>query len=43
MKDIKQQLAYMWKHREAVLGLIILLVLLFSGLILIEVVIDQTL
>ena len=43
MKDIKKQLAYMWKHREAVLGLIILLVLLFSGLILIEVVIDQTL
>jgi hypothetical protein len=33
----------MWKHREAVVGLIILLVLLFSGLILIEVVIDQTL
>ena len=43
MKNIKQQLAYMWKHREAVLGLIVLLVLLFSGLILIEIVIDQTL
>lgn len=43
MKDIKKQLAYMWKHREAVLGLIILLVLLFSGLALLELVIDQTL
>ena len=43
MKNIKQQLAYMWKHREAVIGLIILLVLLFSGLILIEVVIDKAL
>ena len=43
MKNIKKQLAYMWKHREAVIGLIILLVLLFSGLILIEIVIDKTL
>jgi len=43
MKNIKQQLAYMWKHREAVLGLIILLALLFSGLVLIEVVIDKAL
>ena len=43
MKDIKKQLAYMWKHREAVLGLIILLALLFSGLALLEIVIDQTL
>ena len=43
MKEFKKQLAYMWKHREAVLGLIILLVLLFSGLVLIEVVIDKTL
>ena len=43
MKDIKKQLAYMWKHREAVLGLIILLALLFSGLILIEVIIDKAL
>ena len=33
----------MWKHREAVIGLIVLLALLFSGLILIEVVIDKTL
>ena len=43
MKDIKKQLAYMWKHREAVLGLIILLALLFSGLVLIEVIIDKAL
>ena len=43
MKDIKKQLAYMWKHRQAVLGLIILLALLFSGLVLIEVVIDKAL
>ena len=43
MKNIKKQLAYMWKHREAVIGLIVLLALLFSGLILIEVVIDKTL
>ena len=43
MKNIKQQLAYMWKHREAVIGLIILLALLFSGLVLIEVIIDKAL
>ena len=43
MKDFKKQLAYIWKHREAVLGLIIILALLFSGLILIEVVIDKAL
>jgi len=43
MKNIKQQLAYMWKHREAVIGLIVLLALLFSGLVLIEIVIDKTL
>lgn len=43
MKNIKKQLAYMWKHREAVIGLIILLALLFSGLALLELVIDQTL
>jgi len=33
----------MWKHREAVIGLIILLALLFSGLVLIEVIIDKAL
>jgi hypothetical protein len=43
MKDFKKQLAYIWKHREAVLGLIIILALLFSGLVLIEVVIDKAL
>ena len=43
MKNIKQQLAYMWKHREAVLGLIVFLALLFSGLVLIEVIIDKAL
>ena len=43
MRKFKQQLAYVWKHREAILGLIIILVLLFSGLILIETVIDKTL
>ena len=43
MKDIKKQLAYMWKHREAVVGLIIILLLLLSGLLLLEVVIDQAL
>ena len=43
MKNIKQQLAYIWKHREAVIGLIVLLALLFSGLALLELVIDQTL
>jgi hypothetical protein len=43
MKELKKQLAYMWKHREAVLGLIIILLLLLSGLVLIEIVIDQAL
>lgn len=43
MRDFKQQLAYVWEHREAVIGLIILLALLFSGLALLELVIDQTL
>lgn len=43
MKNIKKQLAYIWKHREAVIGLIILLAILFSGLVLIEVIIDKAL
>ena len=43
MKEFKKQLAYMWKHREAVVGLIIILLLLLSGLLLLEVVIDQAL
>lgn len=43
MKNIKQQLTYIWKHRETVLGLIILLALLFSGMILIETVINNAL
>ena len=43
MKDIKQQLAYIWKHREAVIGLIIILFFLFFGLVLIEIIIDKTL
>jgi len=43
MKDIKQQLAYIWKHREAAIGLIIILFFLFFGLILIEIIIDKAL
>ncbi len=43
MKEFKKQLAYMWKHREAVVGLIIILLLLLSGLLLLEIVIDQAL
>jgi hypothetical protein len=43
MKNIKQQLAYAWKHREAILGLTILITLLICALALIEVIIDKTL
>lgn len=43
MKRIKQQLAYLWRNREAILGLTILLALLFSGLVLIEIIIDKAL
>jgi len=43
MKELKKDLAYLWKHREAVVGLIILLALIFSGLALIALVIEETL
>jgi hypothetical protein len=43
MKYIKQQLAYLWRNREAIIGLIILLLFLFSGLIILEVVIEEVL
>ena len=43
MKELKKDLAYLWKHREAVVGLIILLALIFSGLALITLVIEETL
>jgi hypothetical protein len=43
MKYIKQQLAYVWKHREAIIGLTILLTILFTGLILLEHVIEEVL
>jgi hypothetical protein len=39
MKYIKQQLAYVWEHREAIIGLTIL----FTGLVLLEHVIQETL
>jgi hypothetical protein len=42
MKYIKQQLAYVWEHREAI-GLTILLTILFTGLVLLEHVIQETL
>lgn len=43
MKNIKLQLAYIWKHREAIIGLTILLTILFTGLLLLEHVIEETL
>jgi hypothetical protein len=43
MKYIKQQLAYVWEHREAIIGLTILLTILFTGLVLLEHVIQETL
>ena len=43
MKYIKQQLAYLWRNREAIIGLIILLLFLFSGLIILEVAIEEVL
>lgn len=43
MKNIKQQLAYMWKHREAAIGLIIMLLVFISGLIILEAVIEEIL
>lgn len=43
MKNFKQQLAYLWKHREAIIGLTIILLILLSGLILLENVIENQL
>lgn len=43
MKYIKQQLAYLWKNREAIIGLTILLTILFTGLVLLEIVIEEAL
>jgi hypothetical protein len=43
MKNFKQQLAYLWKHREVIIKLAILLTMLFLGLVLIEHVIQETL
>lgn len=35
MNNIKQKLAYLWKNREAIIGLTILLAILFLGLLVI--------
>ena len=43
MRNFKEQLAYLWKHGEAIVGLIIILGLLFSGFALIALVIEETL
>lgn len=43
MKELKKELAYLWKHREAVVGIIIFLALIFSGLSLIALIIEETL
>jgi hypothetical protein len=43
MKNIKRELAYMWKHRDAAFGIAVLLTILFCGLALIEVIIDKAL
>ena len=40
MKNIKQKLAYLWKNREAIIGLTILLAILFLGLLLLKNVIE---
>lgn len=42
MKKFKKDLAHLWKHREAVIGIVIILVSLISALVLIEIIIDKT-
>lgn len=41
MKKIKQQLAYAWKHKEAVLAITLIFIVLFFGLLIIEQVINE--
>jgi hypothetical protein len=43
MKKIKQQLAYAWKHKEAVLEITLIFIVLFFGLLIIEQVINEAL
>jgi hypothetical protein len=42
MKELKKDLAHLWKHRAAVIGIVIILVSLISALILLEILIDKT-
>ena len=41
MKKIKQQLAYAWKHKEAVLAITLIFIVIFFGLLIIEQIIDK--
>jgi hypothetical protein len=43
MKKIKQELAYAWKHKEAVLTITLIFIVMFFSLLIIEQVIDKTL
>jgi hypothetical protein len=42
MKELKKDLAHLWKHKEAVIGIVIILISLISALILLEILIDKT-
>lgn len=43
MKKIKQELEYAWKHKEAVLAITLIFIVIFFGLLVIEQVIDKAL
>ena len=43
MKNFKERLTYLWKHREAILFLIIAFLILFFGLVILDKVINDAL
>lgn len=43
MNRIKQRLAYAWEHRESIVGILILSIILICGLMLLTVVIGESL
>ena len=43
MKKIKQELEYAWKHKEAVLAITLIFIIMFFGLLVIKHVIDKAL
>jgi hypothetical protein len=42
MKKIKQQLRYYWLHREAVIGIVVIILILLAGLALVDHLINES-